>query len=188
MSQFTWWRRFWPTQKLAPQQFYKGGSKLLQRIEFGEFEAEPLSTEVHLEEEIYRLKCEEIDKLEGYHPKTLEEMKITERKEKNKRVNVMLSHGLEWEENRLYDLRDELAKEFKIEREQVMNVMETFDGTTRELYFYIKAIAENRDPKTSEEVLMMPLMHQMQPRHVLKPKHKKYQKTWEKIVQNKQIW
>jgi len=188
MSQFTWWRRFWPTRKLAPQQFYKGGSKLLQRIEFGEFEFEPLSDEVYLEEEIYRLKCEEIDALEGYHPDTLNDMKITERKKKNKRVNVMLSHHLEWEQNRLHELALQLAKEFKVEKEFVHDTMETFDGTTRELYFYIKAIAENREPKTSEEVLMIPRMQVDQPRHILKPKHKKYEQTWQKIVQNKKVY
>lgn len=188
MSQFTWWRRFWPTQKLAPQQFYKGGSKLLQRIEFGEFEFEPLSDEVHLEEEIYRLKCEEIDALEGYHPKTLEEMKIVERKKKNKRVNVMLSHHLEWEQNRLNELVNQLVKEFKVTPEFVYDTMETFDGTTRELYFYVKAIAEGREPKTSEEILMIPQMQPTQQRHILKPKHKKYNSLWQKIVQNKEVY
>jgi len=29
MSQFTWWRRFYPTQKLDKDQFFKIGSKLL---------------------------------------------------------------------------------------------------------------------------------------------------------------
>jgi len=188
MSQFTWWRRFWPTQKLAPQQFYKGGSKLLQRIEFGEFEFEPLSSEVLLEEEIYRLKCEEIDALEGYHPDTLNDMKITERKKKNKRVNVMLSHHLDWEQNRLHELVLQLAKEFNVEIEFVYDTMETFDGTTRELYFHIKAIAENREPKTSEEVLMFPRMQVEQSRHILKPKQKKYEQTWTKIVQNKKVY
>lgn len=188
MSQFTWWRRFWPTQKLSKGQFYIGGSKLLQRIEFGEFEFEPLSDETYLEEEIYRLKCEEIDALDGYHPDTLEEMKITERKKKNKRVNVMLSHHLEWEQNRLNELVKQLVKEFKVDEEFVYDTMETFDGTTRELYFYVKAVAEGRPIKTSEEVQAIPVMQSMQRRHILKPKHKKYQNTWQKIVQNNPVY
>ena len=188
MSQFTWWRRFWPTQKLSKEQFYTTGSKLLQRIEFGEFEYEPLSEETQLEEELYCLKCEEIDQLKGYHHLTLEEMKIAERKKKNKRVNVMLRHHLDTEQTRLYTLRDELVKEFKLDSKKIWEVIEEFDGTTRELYFYIKSMAYGREPKTSEEIQKIPRLQTEQHRHILKPKHKKHQKTWEKIVQNKELY
>lgn len=188
MSQFTWWRRFYPTQKLDKDQFFKAGSKLLQRIEFGEFECEPLSSEVYLEEEIYRLKCEEIDQLEGYHPDTLEEMKIVERKKKNKRVNVMLSHHLEWEEGRLYQLRDELVKEFKLTKEYVWDTIENFDGTTRELYFYFKSIVNGTKPKSSDDIERIPRMQPMQQRHILKPKQRIHKKTWQKIVKNNSLY
>jgi len=188
MSQFTWWRRFYPTQKLDKGQFFKGGSKLLQRIEFGEFEFEPLSSETILEEELYRLKCEEIDKLQSYHKDTLEDMKVVERKKKNKRVNVMLKHHLEWEHNRMLDLRNSLVKEFSLEKEFVNDVIETFDGTTRELYFYLKAVKEDRPIKTSAEVLMIPRLQHEQPRHILKHKQRVHQQTWQKIVQNKAVY
>lgn len=184
MSQFTWWRRFYPTQKLSKEQFYTAGSKLLQRIEFGEFEYEPLSEETYLEEELYRLKCKEIDALEGFHPLTLEEKKIDERKKKNKRVNIMLSHHLDAENTRLITLRNELAKEFKIDSGKVWEIIEEFDGTTRELYFYVKAIAYGREPKTSEEIAKIPRMHAPQRRHVLKHNQKKHKQIWQKIVQN----
>lgn len=182
MSQFTWWRRFYPTQKLDKGQFFKIGSKLLQRIEFGEFEFEPLSAETHLEEEIYRLKCEEIDQMEGYHKDTLEEFKIVERKKKNKRVNVMLSHHLQWEHNRMIELRDKLVKEFSLDRTYVTDTIESFDGTTRELYFYLKAVKQDRQIKTSDEINLIPRMQYEQPRHILKHKQKVHNKTWQKIV------
>ena len=188
MSQFTWWRRFYPTQKLDKGQFFKAGSKLLQRIEFGEFEFEPLSDETHLEEELYRLKCEEIDQLKGYHPETLNEMKVTERTKKNKRISIMLSHHLDAEHGRLYLLRDELVKEFKLDRHFVWDTIQEFDGTTRELYFFFKCIANGREPMSSEEVERVPRLQPMQRRHVLKPKQRVHQKTWQKIVQNKQLW
>ena len=188
MSQFTWWRRFYPTQKLAREQLFKGGSKLLQRIEFGEFEYDPLSAETELEEELFRLKCIEIDGFSNFHKDTLNEMKVTERIKKNKRVKMMMETHLKNEHNRMMSLCDDLMKEFNVSKELVDNVMSSFDGTTRELYFYIKAIAQDREIKSSEEILMFPRMQSQQPRHILKQKQKHHKNIWQKIVQNKQIW
>jgi hypothetical protein len=188
MSQFTWWRRFYPTQKLDRTQYFKGGSKLLQQIEFGEFEQDPLGAETYLEEEIYRLKCAEIDAMQGYHHDTLEELKVQERQKKNKRIKIMMETHLENEHNRLIALQDELAKEFHINVDMVIEIMETFDGTTRDLYFYIKAIVENRPLKSFEEIQLIPRMQHQQPRHILKPKERKLAPHWKKIVQNKSLW
>lgn len=186
--QFTWWRRFHTTQKLQPEHFYKGASRLLQRIEAGEFEYDPLSEEVYLEEAIFKNECDEILNKEGYHPDTLNDMIVSARKKKNKRVSVMMENHLKNEFVRLIDLKKELAKQFDLESTFVSDIMDEFDGTTRHLYFYLKAISEKRNLPTEEDILKIPRLFVEQPRHVLKRKELKYLDLWQKIISDYNIW
>ena len=181
--QFTWWRRFYSTQKLDTKLMYKGASKLLQRIEAGEFEADGLWEQSYLEEEILDYKFEEFKQK---HPNASQDLYdnvyVDLRKKKNKRMGVMRSNHLDYEISLLNQLKTELAKEFSLDTDQVWNVMEEFDGTTRELYFRIKDIANGNKPRSSEEIAKIPRMFQQQPRHIIKRANKKYLPLWRKIL------
>jgi len=177
--QFTWWRRFWGVRKIPKQYLYKGASELLQRIEFGEFEVNNLGREIHLEDSIYEAEVKRIQKESPWlKDDTLEEAIADARKQRNKRKTKMMEAHLKAEHLLLRDIMTKLAEEFKIDPEIVKNEMEEFDGTTRELYFHIKSIALNRlyDPNKQQRLIPE------QPRHILKPKERKYVDLWMKLI------
>lgn len=177
--QFTWWRRFWGVRKIPKQYLYKGASELLQRIEFGEFEVNSLGREIHLEDSIYEAEVKRIQKESPWLKEdTLEEAIADARKQRNKRKTKMMEAHLKAEHLLLRDIMTKLAEEFNIDPEIVKNEMEEFDGTTRELYFHIKSIALNRlyDPNKQPRLILE------QPRHILKPKERKYIVLWTKLI------
>lgn len=181
--QFTWWRRFHTTQKLDRKEMFKGASKLLQRIEAGEFEADGLWEQSYLEDEILEYQFDEFKKSKPKASQDLYETTYRDmRKKKNKRVNVMRSHHIDHELSLLYQLKNELSKEYNIEGERVWEIMEEFDGTTRELYFYVGSIARGEEPKTPAQVANIPLLFYPQPRHVLKRSEMKWLPLWRKIL------
>ena len=177
--QFTWWRRFWGVRKIPKQYLYKGASELLQRIEFGEFEVNNLGREIHLEDSIYEAEVKRIQKespwLKG---ETLDEAIADARKQRNKRKTKMMEAHLKAEHLLLRDIMNKFAEEFNLDPEIVKNEMEEFDGTTREFYFHIKSIALNRlyDPNKQPRLILE------QPRHILKPKERKYIVLWTKLI------
>ncbi len=177
--QFTWWRRFWGVRKIPKQYLYKGASELLQRIEFGEFEVNSLGREIYLEDSIYEAEVKRIQKespwLKG---ETLDEAIADARKQRNKRKTKMMEAHLKAEHLLLRDIMNKLAEEFNLDPEIVKNEMEEFDGTTRDLYFHIKSIALNRlyDPNKQPRLILE------QPRHILKPKERKYIVLWTKLI------
>lgn len=177
--QFTWWRRFWGVRKIPKQYLYKGASELLQRIEFGEFEVNNLGREIHLEDLIYEAEVKRIQKESPWLKEdTLEEAIADARKQRNKRKTKMMEAHLKAEHLLLRDIMNKLAEEFNLDPEIVKNEMEEFDGTTRELYFHIKSIALNRlyDPNKQQRLIPE------QPRHILKPKERKYVDLWMKLI------
>jgi hypothetical protein len=177
--QFTWWRRFWGVRKIPKQYLYKGASELLQRIEFGEFEVNNLGREIHLEDSIYEAEVKRIQKESPWLKEdTLEEAIADARKQRNKRKTKMMEAHLKAEHLLLRDIMNKLAEEFNLDPEIVKNEMEEFDGTTRELYFHIKSIALNRlyDPNKQPRLILE------QPRHILKPKERKYIVLWTKLI------
>ncbi len=177
--QFTWWRRFWGVRKIPKQYLYKGASELLQRIEFGEFEVNSLGREIHLEDSIYEAEVKRIQKESPWLKEdTLEEAIADARKQRNKRKTKMMEAHLKAEHLLLRDIMTKLAEEFNLDPEIVKNEMEEFDGTTRELYFHIKSIALNRlyDPNKQPRLILE------QPRHILKPKERKYIVLWTKLI------
>ena len=177
--QFTWWRRFHGVVKLPKKYLFKGASELQQRIEFGEYEFNHLGREVYLEERIYEAKVEAIKKespwLEG---ETLIEAVDYDRKQYNKRKAVMMKNHLETEQKLLWKLAEDLAKEFNMTKERVSDIMEIFDGSTRDLYFKCKSMALDKkfDPEKMQRFV------NEQPRHILKPKERKYIKLWTKLI------
>lgn len=177
--QFTWWRRFWGIRKIPKKYLYKGASELLQRIEFGEFEVDSLGREYMLEELIYEKKTSAIKEekpwlteesyLEQVHPI---------RKQYHKRRDAIMAAHLKAEQKLLSNLRTALAEEFKLDPQIVSDEMEEFDGTTREFYFHIKSIGLGKtyDPDKQPRLILE------QPRHILKPKERKYVDLWMKLV------
>jgi len=188
MGQFTWWRRFETQHKLQTRDFFKGGSRLLQRIEFGEFELDPLGEQSKLEEAIFEKKCEQINKLEGFHKLSLQDMIAEERKKKNKRIKIIMENHFKNEHNRVSLLIDGLSKQFNVDSRSIEKLMHSFDGTVRHFYFYVKAMAEDRKLPTEEDVLMMPRMWKMQHRHLLKRSESKYNQLWKNIVLSDNLW
>ena len=177
--QFTWWRRFWGVRKIPKQYLYKGASELLQRIEFGEFEVNNLGREIYLEDAIYEAEVNRIQKESPWlKDETLDEAIADARKQRNKRKTKMMEAHLKAEHLLLRDIMTKFAEEFKIDPEIVKNEMEEFDGTTREFYFHIKSIAFDKKIDADRQPRLIP----EQPRHILKPKERKYEKLWMGLI------
>ena len=180
--QFTWWRRFAGVQKLPKKYLYKGASELLQRIEFGGYEFDHLGREVYLEDKIYEAKVEAIMKEKPWlKGETLTEAIEYDRKQYNKRKSVMMKNHLETEQKLLWKLAEDLSKEFNVPKDDVTELMETFDGTTRELYFKCMSISTGKKIDPDKMQRFFP----EQPRHILKPKERKYIKLWIALVKER---
>jgi hypothetical protein len=180
--QFTWWRRFAGVQKLPKRYLYKGASELLQRIEFGEYEFDHLGREVYLEDKIYEAKVDVLMKEKPWlKGETLAEAVEYDRKQYNKRKSVMMKNHLEAEQKLLWKLAEDLAKEFNMSKDDVTELMETFDGTTRELYFKCMSISTGKEIDPDKMQRFFP----EQPRHILKPKERKYVKLWIALVKER---
>lgn len=180
--QFTWWRRFAGVQKLPKKYLYKGASELLQRIEFGEYEFDHLGREVYLEDKIYEAKVDAIMKEKPWlKGETLTEAIEYDRKQYNKRKAVMMKNHLEAEQKLLWKLAEDLSKEFSMPKDDVTELMETFDGTTRELYFKCMSISTGKTIDPDKMQRFFP----EQPRHILKPKERKYVKLWIALVKER---
>jgi len=182
MKEFTWWRRFHGVMKLPKKYIYKGASELLQRIEFGEYEFNHLGLEVHLEDKIFEMKAAQI-KAESPWLKgtTLEERLEYDRKQRQKRKHAIMKAHLEAEDRLLAQLAKDLAAEFSLKYEDVVKVMESFDGTTRELYFKCMSLATGKeiDPEKMQRFF------RAQPRHILKPKEQKYMPLWVELFKER---
>ena len=177
--QFTWWRRFWGTKKMPKQMLYKAASELQQRIEFGEYEVDNLGREYHLEQAIFDKKAEALRKEKHWmNEESYREQIQPINKQFRKRQNLIMKAQLEAEQKLLTNLRSKLAEEFKLDPELIQNEMEKFDGTTRELYFHIKSIALGKtfNPDKQQRLILE------QPRHILKPKERKYVDLWMRLV------
>jgi negative regulator of replication initiation len=178
MRQFIWWRRFHNTQKLPKNLLFKGASELLQRIEFGEYEFNHFGKEAVLEDAIYEYKVAEIKKKSPWlKDETLAEATEYIRKQRNKRKALLMKHHLEAEDRLLNQLVIDLSKEFQLDPDVIREVMETFDGTTRELYFKCMEISI----KAEVNITKRPRLFQLQSEPGLKPKEYKYNKLWKSL-------
>lgn len=179
MREFTWWRRFHSVHTLPKKWLYKGTSELLQRIEFGEYEFNHLGREVYLEDKIFELKSNQIKEespwLKG---EALAEKLAYDRKQLNKRKAAIMKAHIDAEEKLLIKLANELSAEFRLDVGEVRELMDTFDGTTRELYFKCMSIATGQYVVADK----MQRFFNEQPRHILKPKEQKYMPLWIELI------
>ena len=187
---FTWWRRFHTSRKLPKDLYWKGYSHLLQRIEFGEFEYDQLSEQTHLEEFLYQMECQEIKNEFSYtrDPEIIQEKIRDRRKLKNKRVGIMMEKHLKREAELLSQLRLELAEEFSLDVDYIREYMETFDGTTRQLFYVLRSISQDRTIPTFEQIDLFPRSQSEQPRHILKDRDPIIKRAWNNLVKERKIW
>jgi hypothetical protein len=182
MREFTWWRRFHGVYKIPKQHLYKGAPELLQRIEFGEFEFNHLGREIYLEDKIFEWKVNEIKKEKPWITEaSLEDQVVYIRKKTNKRKTAIMQAHLDTENALLYTLKQELAKEFNMTTDAIGEIMELFDGTTRELYFHLMSLTLGR----TYDAEQIPRLIQEQPRHILKPKERKWMPLWVEVIKER---
>lgn len=179
MREFTWWRRFHGVRKIPKNRLYKGTSELLQRIEFGEYEFNHLGREVYLEDKIFELKSNQIKEespwLKG---ETLVEKLSYDRKQLSKRKAAIMKAHLETETKLLLKLAKDLSAEFGLDIDVVRDLMNAFDGTTRELYFKCMSLVTGKDVVAAK----IQRIFNEQPRHFLKPKEYKYMSLWIELI------
>lgn len=186
---FTWWRRFHSPIKLPKEAYWQGRSKLLQQIEFGEWDADQLGEQVELEEAIFEKECEQIRKdLNRSNEDAIQMRIIDRRKLKNKRIHIMMEKHLVKEQELIRDLVAALSDEFKMTNDFVYEYIETFEGDTRQLYYSLLAIANDRPVPSLADIDLIPRVHAPQPRHVMKHKHKKYFPLWREVVAKNNYW
>jgi len=186
---FTWWRRFHTPVKLKKHQYWKGYSKLIQQIEFGEFEYCHLSEEILLEEAIYEKEVSEIrDEMERSSEEAIQEKIYDRRVLKNKRVQIMMKNHLQKEHDILKDLTHKLAEEFDLSPGFVKDFMEDFDGDTRQLYYCLRAVSQKKPIPSNDTIDTYPRSFAPQPRHILKHEHRKLAPLWKKVVKQNKIY
>ena len=127
-SPFYWWRRF-RSHKSLP--YSKG---LIDKIRKGDFEYPVLFEQAEWE----------LQWMEQDQKKFLKEYKGNEplsdglyhdiEKRYRKRYNLLREDGDKVERDRLTRLTEALAKKFSIHKDTIIEWMNTFDGTTEELY------------------------------------------------------
>ena len=138
-SPFYWWRRF-RTHKTKPW-----NASLLAKIKNGDFEYpayfQQADWELHwMKEDLEEFKKNYI----GFDDpeRSTEYMDI--RKKAHKRYSLLYKDGHETDNKRLEYLVEGFCKEFKINRKEVWKIMETFGGTTEELYIDVSSKFEFR--------------------------------------------
>ena len=134
-SPFYWWRR-WKSHQYLPVR--KG---LLARIQNGDFEYSELFDWAKYE---MKYKQDELDEfVKNYQgnsdPKTDTLYRDIERRYQ-KRYNKLFEDAYEVENRHLEGLAEALGKEFKVSKKKVKTIMETFGGTTEDLYLYVDKI------------------------------------------------
>ena len=186
---FTWWRRFHTPIKLPKEAYWQGRSKLLQQIEFGEFEPSQLSDQILLEEAIFEKECEQIRKELNRSNEDAIEMRIYDRRKlKNKRVHNMMERHLKQEQELIRDLVQALSDEFKMTTDFIFEFIENFEGDTRQLYYSLLSIANDRPIPALEDIDQIPRVHAPQPRHVMRHQHKKYFPLWKEVALKNNFW
>jgi len=132
-SPFYWWRR-WKSHQYLPVR--KG---LLARIQNGDFEYSQLFDWANYE---MKYKQDELKQfIKNYQgkgdPETDPLYRDIERRYQ-KRYNKLFEDAYEVENRHLMGLVEALSKKFKISQEKIKTIMETFGGTTEDLYIYVE--------------------------------------------------
>jgi len=138
---FYWWRRFKSHRNLP----YK--APLIDKIRNGDFEYPELFQ--HAEWELQWMK-EDMEKFiaeyKGYEPTSDSRYYDIEMRYR-KRYNLLIEDAVKVEQDRLTRLVEHLSKKFSIHKDLIREWMETFDGTTEQLYDHC-AVYKKMNPKT----------------------------------------
>ena len=128
-SPFYWWRRF-PTHKALHH--YK---PLLERIQNGDFDYPEYFEQAKCEEHWCQEEIASKKHLFKDHQNFLEESRDIERRYK-KRQNLLIKDGYETEQKRLKEIIKQFRNTFGGSKQDVIAVMENFDGTLEEMYYF----------------------------------------------------
>ena len=128
---FYWWRRF-RTHKPLP---YK--ATLLKKIRNGDF-AYPSYFE-QAKWELAWMEDEQVEFKANYHGNNFlnDILYLDIEKRARKRYNKLYEDGMKTEHDRMDDFKTKLCKEFKFNKDKLVDIMEEFGGTTEDLYFYV---------------------------------------------------
>ncbi len=121
-NKYQWWRRFEYRRELSDK------APTQKKIEHGDFEVSDYLYQAELE--IYMLEKKE------QKAKSVEEAHEM-RKLSHERYRRLVDDFEKDEKKLLANLKKALINEFKIGREELDNIMESFDGTTLELYNHL---------------------------------------------------
>ena len=128
-SPFYWWRRF-PSHKALHH--YK---PLLERIQNGDFDYPPYfeqaTWEDHWAEEEIASKRHLFNDANNFHQEASDI-----RRRYKKRSNLLIKDGYETEQKRLAEIVKQFSITFGGSKQDVVAVMENFDGTLEEMYYY----------------------------------------------------
>ena len=128
-SPFYWWRRF-PTHKGLHHY-----NPLIERIKNGDFDYPEYFEQAEWEQHWCQEEIESKRHLFKDSQSFLEESRSIERRYR-KRQNLLIKDGYETEQKRLKELIKQFAITFGGSKQDVIAVMEKFDGTLEELYYY----------------------------------------------------
>jgi len=128
-SPFYWWRRF-PTHQMLHH--YK---PLIERIQNGDFDYPPYFEQAKWEDHWAEEEVNSIRHLFKDSQSFLEEANSIRRKYA-KRRNLLIKDGYEADEKRLKEIIKQFTITFGGAKEDVVAVMEKFDGTLEEMYYF----------------------------------------------------
>ena len=129
---FYWWRRY-RSHKCLP---YK--SRLIDKIQNGDYEATPFFNEAKWE--LHWMKDEQQDFIDNYqgedpkHDYLYLEIEVKARK----RYNRLYEDGMKDEADRISRLTNNFARNFKVSKDKMQELIEGFDGTVLELYRFMR--------------------------------------------------
>ncbi len=128
---FYWWRRF-RTHKSLP---YK--ATLLDKIRNGDFEYPEYFQQAEWELEWMRQEQKEF--IDSYTGDNYENdiLYLDIEKRARKRWKALYEDGMKTEFDRMEEFKTKLCKEFKFNKNKLVDIMEEFGGTTEDLYFHV---------------------------------------------------
>ena len=128
---FYWWRRF-RTHKSLP---YK--STLLDKIRNGDFEYPEYFQQAEWELEWMRQEQKEF--IDNYNGDNYENdiLYIDIERRARKRWKALYEDGMKTEFDRMDNFKTQLCKEFKFNKDKLVDIMEQFGGTMEDLYFHV---------------------------------------------------
>ena len=128
---FYWWRRF-RTHKSLP---YK--ATLLDKIRNGDFKYPEYFQQAEWELEWMRQEQKEF--IDSYTGDNYENdiLYLDIEKRARKRWKALYEDGMKTEFDRMEEFKTKLCKEFKFNKNKLVDIMEEFGGTTEDLYFHV---------------------------------------------------